>query len=481
MLWRGAFLVRAGLITPLLFLLTFAEGCTQNYAIQIFPGQVPENVFPQIAKRDQLLVSGNEAGLELRVYYTAGENKLAEEALAEVRKPPRFLSEITGITPKGLAGFYLYPLPTSGVAPFFTAKGAGTYTGVFLYRENVPLAAISSNKEWLNGAYVHELTHRVLDSSKLRLDDRWLGDGIPEYLAREFTLLNDPELSRGDYRLTPSLIALSKARLQAWDMSDFNAFQEKLPSDPDYAQMLAERMVWRYAAAEELVKRWMTAAQANGIQVPLRDLLGRIKARGGSIDWKATRELAQAQTGKTLEELARVAPEELVEEEAKAWEDRASLNIGARVHALSVISVLGLPATHSAGDLLPSFSIPPEFSEVKQGWVWQVFQQGGLAVAKANDPALAKRVAELARESWGDAGYGFIPPELWRALAATDRPMATEQLVVTLTRSDTPLSVKARANEALKALTRQDVGWSAAEKPAQRDQAAGRWRTVLLP
>ncbi|HEV7504702.1 MAG TPA: hypothetical protein VGS07_07315 [Thermoanaerobaculia bacterium] len=480
MAWRDAFLFRAGLITPLLLLTTlaFIEGCAHNYSYQIFPGEAPQDIFPQIKNRDQLWLSGNEAGVELRVFYAAGEKELAEEALEEVKKPPRFLHEATGITQNDFAGFYLYPTLDDGTTPYFTTNGKGSFTGVFLYRKGEPLLSIYHNREWLNGSYVHELTHGFL--SGVKLDDRWLEDGIPEYLTREFAQYQDPELARGDYRLTPSLIALSRAKLKPWDMRDYKEIEKQLSTDPALAQWLGEKMAWHYAAAEELMRRWLVAAQANGIQAPLQDLLRRVRARGGSIGWKATEELAQAQTGKPIEELAHVTSEELAAAQAKAWEDRASSNLGARVHALSVLSALGIPNAQSSDDLLPVFSIPPDLSDVKRGWVWQVFQQGGTAVATVNDAAIAKEVVERARAGWGEDGYRFVPPELWRVIAATDRPLAIGQLVAIVNRSDNNLSLRDRANEVLKALTGQDVGWSAAESPTKRQQAAERWKAAQL-
>jgi len=263
-------------------------------------------------------------------------------------------------------------------------------------------------------------------------------------------------------------------------MRDYEELEKQLSTDPARAQWLGEKMAWRYAAAEELVRRWMVAAKENGIQDPLQDLLRRSRALGGSIGWKATRELAQAQTGKPIEELARVTPEDLAAAQAKAWEDRASSNVGARVHALSVLSALGVPKGQSGRDLLLAFSIPPEFSDVKQGWVWQVFQQGGAAAATVNDPASAREVAEDARRGWGEAGYRFVPPELWRVIAATDRTLAMSQLVAMVASSDNNLSIRDRANEVLKALTGQEVGWSIAESPAKRQQAADRWKAIQL-
>lgn len=476
---KGAFLLQAGLIIPLLFLVTFIPGCTRNYSFQISSEPAPKDLFPEIKSRARLPVSGREAGIDLRVFYASGERALAIEALEAVKRAPRFLSQETGTAAKSSASFYLYPLPEGGSIPYYGAKGPGTYTDVFLYRKGEALLSIRQNREWLNRTYPHELAHTFLLDARVRLDDRWLDDGLSEYLASEFGRQNDPEVARGDHRLTPTLVALSRATLGPWDMRDFEAIEKKRFSDPEYAQLLGERMVWRYAAAEELVRRWMGAARKNGIENPLQDLLARVRPLGRAVDWKATRQLAKQQTGFSFEELARVSEGELSAAQAKAWAERAEANLGARVHALSILAALGLPSDASAHDLIPAFSIPSEYSEVKLGWVWQVFHQGGQALATANDPVLAGQLVEIAGARWGANGYRFVPPELWQVFARANRDLALGQLVETVNRSDSGLDIGARANAALHSLTGKDAGWSIEGSPVQRQQAAKRWKAIL--
>lgn len=474
------------LVLALLVTIGTLSAAADNKSFQIRPGTAPEDAFPRIVRQADKSLGVSAGEVTIRVHYPEGQEELAARAAQIAAVPIEFLMEESGKALAGAVDFYIYPLEASAPAPAYVPHGKTLFTQVFLARKGVPLLEVPSNRQWYLEMYTHELAHALLHP--YRIQDRWLDDGLAEYLKDLFRsrAIASDLVSSGtneNYELTlrdwnPPLVSLRRVEHAPWKLTDAKRLLRVRHKDPFYAVYLAQKEFWRYSAAAELLTRWMAAARAKGIEMPIRDLLQRIERRGGSIGWEQIGELIEEQTGTTLAALATPSATELDKARTMAWEERVSENLGQRIRALRVLSELGLPADAPSQELLGSFAMPPGVPDAESA-AWNLHVATAAAVARAGVPDVCLEALAWLREAHGARAYFYGTPELWGCLAVTEPGTARELLLETMLDPKIGLAFQERAQSVLERLTGLEGGWSVTLGPEKRAAAAERWRQRL--
>lgn len=453
-----------------------SSSCVRFYGVTLSPQAAAHDAFPEIRRRAPLKLDGRAESVTLTAHHAPGELELARQAIREAERPLRFLRGITGRTGNGSATFFVYPVPADEPPPPYSARGWGSsFVEVFMVYEGRDLLEIPHNRRWFYQSYPHEMSHGFL--AELRLRDRWLSDGLAEYLTAEFARLEAPDIYRGLHWTTPAIVALTRTPLEPWDHSDFDEIERVARKDPAYAHFLAERMVWKYAAAGELIRRWMLAAREKGIEAPVEDLLHRVERLDREVEFESVQALALAQTGRSLDELAEVTEGELAESRQAAWRARGALVPAERVRALTTLSYLGLPPDAQPEDLLPSFVLPPEL-EGTERWGRSLVEAAGGALAAANVAQVAERALGLVEHRWGPNTTRSLPPAFWRVVADRDRDEAMSRLIEIVTSGRESLSRQKAADQALQEITGRSVQWQLGVGPRERQQRARQWLAI---
>lgn len=450
-------------------------GCTHNYSFMLTPdGEPLVDQFPAVRAAATEIIDSAPGDFTLRVHFPPGSDEQAAELLELVEAPVRFLQQVTGRTPPGRASFYLAAWPEGQLRPHVQPQGPGVVTGVLFLRPARALLDVDWNRDWYYAAYPHELAHHFLGG--LSGVDRWLSDGLPEYLAAEFARTRSEQAYLATNWWHPPLVALHRADLEPWTLRDFWQMKKVRQEDPALAFLLASRTAWRYAAAHELVRRWLRAASSRGIEAPLRDLLARVE-RTGARTLDDLRALAVEQTGRRLEELATVTPEERSSAARAAW-SRLDHSIPAvRIHALRTLQFFGLPEGSEPAVLL--HAVPPPAEGPSNWYLWHAL---GGALAASGDVQATQRFVEISRQHFDeDEARYHIPPAVWQTLLPVNPDEALTELVATINDPRVSLPVRDDANAILEAATDQSVGWRVDTTPDERSAAAVRWREALRP
>lgn len=447
------------------------------------PGTAPqEDVFPQIVRQASETVTVDERGFELSVHFAAPQRPYVEAAVEALQRPVRYLEQATGLTPQGKIEAYLYPWSPEEDPPHYQPHGQADFTLVLLVVEGKPLLGPVPNQHWYLETLPHELVHSFVRT--LPIEDRWLEDGLAEYLKREFVTMvrrEIPELQPGPATLPdlyPAVEALRRVEWTAWDHRPFRRLMKHRQNDPAQAVYLGQQEIWRYSAAAELLTRWMTAAARAGIAEPVRDLIQRLQAHDGRIEWKDTRDLIRAQTGRSLEDLVEVTEEEVEAVRRGSWAERHSQEFSTRIRALMTLTYVGAPPGVAAASLLTSFDLP-EKSPTDSRAVEALAVAAAGAVAASGDVETAVQAGELLVERFGPNAHWYSHPALWGLVAQRNRQVAMAQLAATVKDPRSGLEHAEIANELLEKLTGETVGWAVELTPAARQQAAARWAEVV--
>jgi len=424
--------------------------------------------------------------LRIRIHYPSGERQAADEAFTHLQRLGQFLSQETGLPLEGRLDIYLFPLPPGREAVPYKARGAADFTDVLFLRTGVGLLQLRHNRRHLLTFLPHELSHLLL--RKLDLKDRWLEDGLAEYLRHRFAHQAvtqgwiPPESNASVFihsdNWIPSLVALGKTPLEPWSYETTSRLLRRQKRDPVYALYLARQEWWKYAAARGLISRWIEALAASGSEHPVRDLIESIRGFPGKVDWEATAELIRRQTGRSREELARVTQKELSDARHRAWSQRADPLYSVRLEALRTLAFLGLPPSAASEDLLPSFELPAGVAN-PEGLLWNLQTAAAGAVAAAHEPTTVHLVARALEEQHDEEAYFFAPPEFWRILVEKNRKKALDALVRLVQDPRIGLDSQQRANSILEEVTGKEVGWSPDHKPKQREELSARWEEVV--
>lgn len=473
--------------SPFLFLvlLNLVGGCaTQNRSVLITPSgtSAQQDAFSRIIQRADRTSTDREGGFDLEVHHATGQESFVPEAMEALRQPVSFLRETTGLESSGTIEAYLYPLAPDEEVPHYQPHGRANFTAVFFVSEGEPLLSRYNDRERYLEVLPHELVHTYLSS--LPLADRWLEDGLAEYLKRAFVeavrdeLPGDPSHSLTLLDWIPSIVALRRVEWEPWSHEKTNRVLKLRSKDPALAAYLGQQETWNYAAAAELVKRWMAAAETAGTERPVLDLIRRIRNHDGRVRWHDTRRLIQEQTGRTVEELTEIRPEDVARARQWAWSERLSPEFATRVRALRNLAYLGVPEGADANTLLPAFELPPS---VPLGpYVEETLVRAASeAVAAANDTEAAVAAADLLRTRFGQDAHRIASPGLWEVLAGVERQRALEALTDTVQDPQVGLEYREEANKYLETLTGSTTGWSVELSPTARQQAAIRWTQLI--
>lgn len=448
-------------------------GCSHTTSYTIAPsGLVTDDDFPAIRSRATQTVTWETGQTILVVHHPPGDDQSLDEALSLLRAPVDFLEQATGRSAGVAIHAYLAPLPETG-APAYSAQGRGDFVEVFFTRPGVRLLSIPSNRHWYFNTLTHELAHGLL--AGLRIEDRWLDDGLPEYLESRFARSVDPAAERSRHAWMPPVAALERTPLEPWTMDSYDAMVELIDSDPERALHLGQLEAWRYAASEELVRRWMAAAAQAGIAQPVPDLLDRMQRLQEPVRWEQIRQLVRDQTGRELAEIARLSDQERSRACREAWTDKDSAQAGVQLHGLRVLALLGLPDGASSGELLQvAAGLQPDASYP----TWQRLAATGQALARADRPELAADFVETVRQDGANLHLA-VAPEVWGVLARAGHPGARLQLVALIGDTDVPLGVRQRADETLREISGRSADWSITATPAERQRSAQRWADLV--
>lgn len=474
-------------LSPFLFLvlLSLVGGCaTQNRSVLITPSGTPaqEDAFPRIVAHADQTSTAREGGFDLVVHYAAEQESFVPEAIEALRQPVSFLRQATGLKSSGKIEAYLYPLDPDQEVPHYQPHGRADFTAVFFVTEGEPLLSRSDDRERYLEVLPHELVHTYLSS--LPIADRWLEDGLAEYLKRAFVgavrdeLPGDPTHSLTLLDWDPPIVALRRVEWEPWSQRKTNRVLKLRHKDPALAAYLGQQETWNYAAAAELVERWMAAAEEAGNEHPVLDLIRRIRSHDGRVRWDDTRELIQRQTGRTVEELTEIRPEDVSTARQGAWSERDSPELATRVRALRNLTFLGVPDGADATTLLPAFEVPESMHADPYAEETLARAASG-AVAAAGDTAAAAAAADLLRTRFGQDAHRIASPSLWEVLADAERQRALEALIDTVQDPQVGLEYREQANEYLETLTGSTTGWSIELSPSARRQAASRWTQLV--
>lgn len=456
----------------------------KNRSLTIAPGMAIEDAFPKVRERAVHTLKTKQDGFTIKVHYAEGEKAVAQEAAQAMKRPIVFLQEITGLSPGGKVDAYVYPLAHEELAPHVLPRGPGIFTMVFFVRPDLPLTEVVDNQVAYLETYTHELSHRFVH--ELPLEDRWLDDGLAEYLSQEFV-----EATTGAYPgplkrtvirhdWNPALVALERVNWEKWGYKDIKWVIRRHEKDVAKAAQVGQEELWKYSAAAELLNRWMAAARHAGVERPVHDLMHRLRDYRGKVRWEDTQELIQSQTGKTLEELVRVSPEDLQKAREWAWQEHLSPYLGVRTRALRTITFLGLLEGATPASLLDAYELPEvrlRGPYVAHNLAISVSQ----AIGRAGDPEVAATAIAELRERFETEDIPLVSvPSLWVSLAETgEREEALSGLVALLQDPRQGLEQKRQANAGLEELTGTSAGWATDHPPERRAEAARRWTKIL--
>ena len=479
---KNGLTARAWLSSSFFLVLAFTTACTHNRSLTIgAPEAIPaEDALAQIKERATDSLSVEESGFAIKVHYGTREEGRAHEAAQLLRFPIVFVTERTGLKAHGRVEAYLYALQPGEDPPHFEARGRGDFTLVFFMSDAEPLLENAYNRLWYD-TFTHELVHSFLGSLPLR--DRWVEDGLAEYLQAEFSKVYQPELPTGKASFPttsdwlPPLEALQRVTWEPWSHVETRRLLKIRKKDPELAAYFLNQEVWKYSAAGELLKRWMEAAGRAGIDEPVRDLVRRLRSQGGRVNSDVTRRLIRAQTGQAFEELVKVTDQDVKAARRWAWQNRLSSVYAERVRALRVLTFFGLPAGVACKELLAAFELPeftPDGPYVEQ--TLALATTG--ALASGGDAGAAAAALELLRQRQGEELPLYVAPELLGLVAELDEQKVVGELVSIMIEPRVGLGIRERANEILEKLTEETTGWSVELSFTERKRAAAEWTRV---
>ena len=456
-----------------LVLAALMAGCSHSYSVMLTASGEPlVDRFPEFKAAATESRIAEAAGLNLRVRFPANAEFAADEALDLVRSVAEFLQRETGATASGLVTVYLAHVPRGGEPPYAAARGPGAYTEILYAQPGAKLLEVDWNRDRFFGSFIHELAHLYLRG--LPSMDRWLEDGLPEYLSAKFVHLHSEAAYLARVNWQPPLVALDSSSLVPWSYEDFERFQKEFPSDPELAYLVLWDNAHRYAAAGALVRRWMEAAEAKGIAAPVEDLLVRVRRLEGPVTLNDLETLVRQQTGQSLDDLARVSAEERAAEAERASRYLRASDPQVQIYALRTVEAFGLPADTVPGDLLEAVA-----SRQDEYPNQSLYLAAGRAIASTGDKPTARRLVDLVRDRFpGDRARRYLPPQIWEALLPVNREEAFAELVAAVNDTGLSLPVRRDANESLERATGKSVGWDERQTAAVRARAAARWAEI---
>lgn len=410
--------------------------------------------------------------LQFEAFGRPEQASAAREALDLALECARLIRRKTGLSPQYRLTVSLFVVPgcseASTVCPF---SGKGSLGVVFQHVAGASVLADPANRAWQK-VLCHELAHMFL-LPHLDFSDRWLEEGLAEYLSREHLKAIDREGTRRLPRVVPP-VALRQARIEPWPAEDRRGRRDR--KDPKLAAHKAHLAALRYQAAEELVARFVATAQRLGNEDALKTLLADLVARGQPVSFSVLEGACLALSGQTLSELARYSDAE---------------EAGLRREAVGLLSSSDGVDVAWALRILAEFG-PPD--DLDLGLIPSLVSAGA-----SHDRAVRRETVSAAGEllgRWGDRRHmdgllkplepsghegslDALPPAFWLGYAAHDRKLAFERLLVIVGGEEFSLAWQDEADKALRRLTGTSAGWVADASPGYRARAARRWSRVV--
>lgn len=240
-----------------------------------------------------------------------------------------------------------------------------------------------------------------------------------------------------------------------------------LRHDPEAAYTRLQREIDRYQGALALIRRWLTAARDRGLARALETLIGRLREHGSPVTRPAVEEICPNQTGRGLEELARVTEDDRRRAVENAWEAVDHPDPLRRTWALNVLGAWGRPGDRSGpriGDAVRSLS-PVAAAEL--------LRAAARAAARVGANDLLVRVRDAVPALTGKPSV-VLPAEFWLAWMRIDREKAVCGLLGVL--SNAPdLDAADAAARTLRSLTGWDGEWRPHSRRQRRLAAQRRW------
>lgn len=459
----------------------------QSEAFTLGPAGEPRDHFPQIRAYATDTLRSKEGSFDIRVQHGSEEGAAAQAAVAQIQRMARFLTEETGLPLDGRLDLYLFPLEPGSSEVAYHARGPANFTEVLFLPHGLDFLRVRHNRRRLLTLIPHEVIHFLLRGLKLK--DRWLEDGLAEYLRHRFAneavskgwfppATNDVAFVHLDNWI-PMIVALERTPILPWSYDDTQKLLKQRDRDPAYALYLAQQEWWKYAVARGFVTRWMKAMEEAGSKTPVRDLVRAIKHRRGRVDWDATGELVRHLTGRSREALAKPTEQELAAARKRSWDQRTAEHYTVRLLSLRTLAFLGPPPGVSGEALLPAFKLPAGVVN-PEGLIWNLHLAAAGAVAATGDAETARKAALALQDAHGDEAYFYAPPVFWRVLAEKERETALIALARQVGETRAGLESQKQANAILEELTGKTIGWRPEEKAARRETLAALWGSVVV-
>lgn len=450
------------LAVPLVLAMT---GCFSSGSVEVATGTAaaPATHVPSAVATDVL--TGVEAGTRLEVRYLNEEaREAAGEALHLAREAVAHLAHALNRPVGGSALLVLYRAdaqrpgnlraPTHVVAPV-------------PYLPGKPLTQLPATWNWVH-ALIHEMWHAV-EPRSVRAD-RWLSDGLPEWVAVEFLRQRSPEAFLARWQVPPPVALVDEYPPTPWSPASLlwlRRWERLARRDPDLAIYLGQREARRYAAAYALVDRWLAAMAAVGSAEPLRQLVREL-GRQGRVDFAAANELCRRLTGRTMAQLAAYSGEEKGHLARQGWAAATSLQPAAILWGLRVMTAFGPPPEAD----------PQQLVIASQGEAWRplgclgVFELSRVVAAWGEEATVTSLYQAHRADEAAALRRCALAPSLWRRWAARDRAEATAELGALLMDEKLDLRWKEEANQVLEELTGRRTGWRVDAPPEAREAAA---------
>ncbi len=454
-------------------LLATAPACTLSGALEFGPSEPlpqPTRVSSQPLAASLTAV---EAGTRLEVRFgSEAERPVGEAALALAREAVAYVAHLVNHPVGGSALLLVAP-----AAPSAVGKNLRASSNVVLpveYEPDRPLEEQPATWKWLE-TLVHELWHGIEPRGVHH--DRWLGDGLPQWVAASFLAQRAPEFLK-ELKPKPPPVALHEhSPPTPWPPASLSwlvRVQRLGRRDPAAAAYLVGREVQRYRAAEALVDRWIKAMAEAGSKNPLADLLREL-ARHRRVDFPTANAICLRLTGRSLAQLAAFSPAEKADLARRGWAAAHSgegLNV---VQGLEIMAAFGVPPGKDLRHLIAALAADPAAPHACPA----AFQLSRVVAAWGDEAAMTAVFTAYAAEHAAAEQKCALAPAFWLRWAQRDVPTAATHLAAILINPEVLLVWHEEANRALERLTQGSTGWRVYAGPARRAAAAARWQEVI--
>lgn len=340
----------------------------------------------------------------------------------------------------------------------------GSYQGQFL---------ANAHNRLFTSVLIHELTHLFV-LSYVTFEDRWLDEGIAEYVATGFLASEDPSFARSLGDTLPAPVALHRESVRPWPVSE--RLPRRLRREEAAIDHVTHLRIRRYQAAEELVGLWVEAARSRGVDRPIRDLVARLAREPQPVSFAAVESTCRAQTGLSLVEVAAMTPARLSTLRSQAAQSLTSKEVRESYWALAVAAEFGTDEEITWNDVRNALAL---HSSAPERWRCEVLRAAAAIAGRWGNGAARVEILERSFDQNGNERGCALPAAYWQGLAAEDLRKALVELERIIANPGRSIVCKVEANAALRALTGRDAGWSWDLNERTRARAARRWAQIV--